>query len=752
MSKVIIVSNRLPVSIKLQGSRVQVSRSSGGLASGLGSAFGKQGGVWLGWPGAAYDNPRHQELVTRELKKQNLYPVFLSEEDQENFYEGYSNSVLWPNFHYFMQYVQFKPEYWPSYERVNRQFANLLVHIYKLYEPGDMIWIHDYHLLLLPAMLREMLPDATIGFFLHIPFPSFEIFRQLPQRCELLEGMLGADLLGFHTYDDVKHYTETTSRLLGVYSNMNELRLPDRVVQADIFPIGIDYKTFYQSTRKRSVQHEVNVYKELFKDQKLILSVDRLDFSKGIPDRLKAYERFLADNPDYHGRVSLVMVVVPSRDTVYHYALLKKEIDELVGYINSRYGSITWTPVYYFYKGFSFDSICAFYHLADVALVTPLRDGMNLVCKEYVACCIDQHGVLVLSEMAGAAKSLSYALRVNPFNHDAVARAIKQALEMPAAEQAERLASMQAQIRKYDSVHWFRQFMKRLAEARERQQNFASLKLNAQGVEDLVHQYEQAGQRLIMLDYDGTLVPYAATAMEATPDEAVKKLLTKLTADPANQVVVITGRDHINIDEWLGNPDLHMIAEHGVWEKAAGGKWRKTLQISKAWEASIKPIFEEWVNRTPGSYIEQKAFSLVWHYRMSDNELGELRARELVDTLKFVTANNNLQVMPGKKIIEVKDVRTNKGMAVANLLGSGRHQFILAIGDDETDEDLFKAVGERGVCIKVAEPSVNARYWVPTYREVRRLLTALAKADGIEDDEKTDADDKTFSPRRSLVA
>ncbi|MEM7110587.1 MAG: bifunctional alpha,alpha-trehalose-phosphate synthase (UDP-forming)/trehalose-phosphatase, partial [Bacteroidota bacterium] len=412
MGRTIIVSNRLPVRvIQSDDGELRYKPSEGGLATGLGSVYKQGDNIWVGWPGIHFHSAKQEKEATAKLKAENMKPVNLTEEEIELYYEGFSNETLWPTFHYFNQNALYKKSYWQAYEKVNHKFCKEVV---ASADPDDTIWIHDYQLLLLPGLIREHLPEVSIGFFLHIPFPSFEVFRLLPWRRQLLDGVLGSDLIGFHTYDDMRHFLSAVSRICFISNQHGQLNKEGRTVEVDSFPMGIDYDKYANSSASPETLSREVKYRTSLGGQKLMLSIDRLDYSKGIPARLEIFDLFFQKYPQYIGKVSLMMVVVPSRDTVDQYKDLKVEVDLLVGRINGKYGSVNWTPIHYFYRSFALNDLSAFYRMADVALVTPMRDGMNLVCKEYVASRLDKKGVLILSEMAGASKELSEAIIVNP--------------------------------------------------------------------------------------------------------------------------------------------------------------------------------------------------------------------------------------------------------------------------------------------------------------------------------------------------
>jgi len=723
MSKTIIVSNRLPISIKKDDEgNLEYTPSSGGLATGLGSIYKKGNNLWLGWPGTILTKEKNKDLVTESLQNENMAPVFLTEEDLHNFYEGFSNSTLWPLFHYFTQYVEYNPTFWESYVEVNKKYCDAVL---EYADESDIIWVHDYQLLLLPQMIREKLPNATIGFFNHIPFPSFEIFRSLPWRKELLNGMLGADLIGFHTYDDMRHFLSAVSRITGIDHSMGHLKSSNRIITVDALPMGIDYKKFSEAAISKETQKEVKQYYSYLNSQQLILSIDRLDYSKGIPQRLKAFDTYLEKYAESREKVSLILLVVPSRDQVEHYAHLKEELDELVGRINGKYGTLNWTPVYYFYRSLPFNKLSALYCMADVALITPIRDGMNLVCKEYIASRLDRSGVLILSETAGSAKELADSILVNPNDHDQIVEAIHQALEMSEDEQDAHMSEMQDKLKRYDIHRWVDVFMERLIYTKEKQKELNARHLGERASQLITTNYKNASKRLICLDYDGTLVGFHGDPQKAKPDEELLSIIESLTQDKNNSVVIISGRDRDTLEGWLGHFDLEFIAEHGVWFKEKGKEWTMADNLVQDWQEEILQILELYVDRTPGTFIEKKDYSLVWHYRRADIGFGDMRARELVSNLQYLTSNMDIQILEGNKVIEVKNAGVNKGKAALKWLAKEEWEFITALGDDWTDEDTFHVMPDGAFTIKVGLTSSEARYNIKSYVEVRELLKSF---------------------------
>ena len=724
MKRLLLVSNRLPVTVQRRKGSLHYEPSIGGLSTGLGSFYKSHDAIWIGWPGIDRRKIVGKEKeITANLLSESCYPVFLSQRDIEDYYNKFCNTTIWPLFHYFPQYAVYKQSLWESYERGNRVFADAVVEVWKR---GDTIWVHDYHLMLVPQLLREMLPEAEIGFSLHIPFPSLELFRLLPWREQILEGLLGADLLGFHTFDYTSHFLDSVHRLLGYESTMGKITT-SHIAKADVFPIGIDFERFAGTAQTRQVQAEIRRFKRSLGDRKTILSIDRLDYTKGITQRLEAFDLFLERNPEYAGKVVLILVVVPSRTVVGSYALLKKQIDELVGAINGRHGSIGRTPIWYLYRSLPFHSLVALYNMADICLVTPLRDGMNLIAKEYVATKTDGKGVLVLSETAGAAKEMGEAIVVNVNSQEEIVRALEQGLAMPEEEQVERNRTMQDRLQRYNVKRWADEFLAELRSTRELQEQTEAKSLNSKAQAGLLREFHKSKRRLMLLDYDGTLVPFSPKPAKAKPGEELTRQLGQLAGNPKNEVVLISGRDRDTLDRWFGGLDLGLVAEHGAWIKEKGAEWQMAETLTSGWKQDIRPILELCVDRTPGSFVEEKEFSLVWHYRKADPRLGELRARQIVRDLKNLTANLNLQVLEGNKVVEVKNAGISKGRAASRWTSAETTDFILAVGDDVTDEDVFEVLPDTAWSIKVGFGASAARFNVSSPVKVRSLLKEMTQ-------------------------
>lgn len=726
MAKTIIVSNRLPVRLEKKGAQFQFKASEGGLATGLGSIYKEGDNLWIGWPGLEVAADK-QEEISSELSQQNMRPVFLTGQELEDYYLGFSNQTLWPAFHYFVQYIRYDETLWQCYRSVNEKFAQAIL---TYAEPEDVIWVHDYQLMLVPALLRRALPQASIGFFQHIPFPSFEVLRMLPWRQHLLEGLLGSDFIGFHTYDDMRHFLSSVHRLTDYKYRSNKVNVERRTVSVDALPMGIDYEKYYQKACSREVAEKVQEFRAAFGPQRMILSVDRLDYSKGIPGRLRAFWRFLTENAAYQTKVCLILVVVPSRDQVPSYQQLKDEVDELVGKINGALSSPTWQPVHYFYRSFDLTSLSAFYRLSEVALITPLRDGMNLVCKEYIASRFEGKGALVLSEMAGSAKELSEAILVNPNDAAALTKSIIQGLEMPLDEQSRRLKLMQDSLRRYTIFQWVELFYQNLAKTKKEQSILQSTRLKPDKFTPITQAYAQAKRKLVFLDYDGTLVPFDKDPESTIPDSDLRELLQNTAQVEELELVMISGRPRDFLEKHLGHLPVTMAAEHGIWLRQKGEDWQPHAELpDERWKEEARGLIEFYVNRTPGSFLEEKQHALVWHYRSVETGLARLRCSELSSHLKHMLGDKGLEVLEGNAVVEIKPASINKGVIAHNLQRRMKPDFTLAIGDDRTDEDIFEALPEEAYTIKVGNGQTRARYSLEDHEAVRALLKALLAAD-----------------------
>jgi trehalose 6-phosphate synthase/phosphatase len=730
MAKNIIVSNRLPVQItKLENSYV-FNTTSGGLATGMDSVHQGKNSLWIGWPGIAcdsIDDDSYKPLIN-SLKKLNYYPVSLNKKEIDDFYYGLPNKCIWPLFHYFIEFSRFDEKYWDSYVEINKKFSEIVINNI---EKGDIVWIHDYQLLLCPKMIKDIRPDVTIGFFLHIPFPSFEIFRIFPWRVQLIEGILGADLIGFHTYDYQRHFLSSVKRILKYEVSFNKVSLPSREVTVNTFPMGIDYNKFHdaandhmdQKNKERSeLKKQLELHRKGDDGGKLILSIDRLDYTKGVINRIKAFDVFLTDHPEYREKVRLVMLTVPSRSDVPEYKKLKKETDEIVGRINGKHATVNWTPIWYYYRAMDFEDLIDLYMTSDIAMISPVRDGMNLVAKEFIATRVNLDGVLILSEMAGASKELFEALLVNPFDLNSMADSIYKALTMSLDEQKERNRSMQKRLRRYTVQRWANEFMRALNSVIKIDDTH-TIKIDTAQKINIKKSFENSSKRLIIIDYDGTLVEFNENPELAIPDENLINLIKDLNKKTDTHVAIVSGRDKKFLNKWFGKIPITLIAEHGHYQKVNNEDWTKKLKVSNLWMEDLIPLFETFTDRTPGTFIEKKKNSLVWHYRKSDPELASDRVVEFKTVLTSLISEE-LQVLDLNKAIEIISVRINKGVAISELF-KNNYDLIICIGDDISDEYMFNTLPEDSFSIKVGNKNTNAKYYIQNPLEVRKLLKSI---------------------------
>lgn len=723
MSQVIIVSNRLPLSVKKVDGVLQFSQSVGGLATGLSSYVKNRKNKWIGWPGIASDELTEDDkmAIVVELAKDNCYPVFLNHKQLDEFYNGYSNSMLWPLFHNLDMSMRPRDDWWSSYRNVNKLFAEaVLAHADK----NNTIWVHDYHLLLLPELLRRERPRDHIGFFLHTPFPMPKTLSQLKEHKKLLSGMLGADLLGFHTANYVDNFLESSQQLNHHVVVRDQIILDARTVRVTDFPMGIDYDKYAQATGQREVKLAIKRYKRRYHGRKVIVAVDRLDPTKGLVERLQAYREFLDTNPQLHGKVVLAMVAAPSRTEVEVYHQLKLKLDKLVAQINNSYGWPKWQPIDYINESLPFEEVTALYQVADIAFIAPIRDGMNLVAKEYVTT-KHNRGVLILSETVGAAKELTSALLVDPSRPNTLVAALNQAVNMPRRELKRQLKLMQRQLAGHTVHTWASSFMKTLEKPISVSAS-RTLALNPQRLKHLLATYRTANKCLILLDYDGVLSPFFSQPRLAKPSPEILTLLQQLCSLPKNEVVIVSGRSLEDLKLWFGDLPIGLVAEHGAVFQDKSGQWHKPRHNTTSWKKLVRPIMEKYAMRTPKSIIEDKPNSLVWHYRQSPPYEAQKYMVILRRVLKSVVREYGLAVYNGNKILEVKDPMISKAETVQRWLKRS-HDFILAIGDDYTDEDMFAVLPKTAYTIKVGRGRTQANYRLKSPVEVRSLLKQLVK-------------------------
>ncbi|PKK77860.1 hypothetical protein RhiirC2_731063 [Rhizophagus irregularis] len=756
--RLLVVSNRLPITITKTDTDYSLKMSSGGLVTALSGLKKMMSFTWIGWPGINVPE-EERSIVASKLEQQSCLPVFVDEDIADRHYNGFSNSILWPLFHYHPGEISFDQEDWEAYQKVNGLFADA---INDIVQDGDLVWVQDYHLMLLPSMLRERMGDrgsnVKIGFFLHTPFPSSEIYRILPVRKEVLNGVLNSDLIGFHTYDYARHFLSSCTRILGLSTMPNSIDYEGRHVHVGTFPIGIDPEKFSEGLKLQKVQERIKTLESKFKDVKLIVGVDRLDYIKGVPQKFHALEVFLSQHPEWIGKVVLVQVAVPSRQDVEEYQNLRANVNELVGRINGKFGTVEFMPIHFMHKSIPFEELVALYSVSDACLVSSTRDSMNLVSYEYVSCQQKKHGVLILSEFAGAAQSLNGSIIVNPWNTDELANAIHEAVTMPEDIRKSNYEKLYRYVTKYTAAYWGSSFvneLRRVSDAYAHHMRLPVLKFNP--VVEAAKNSKK--KRVILLDYDGTLTADHKLPEFAGPSNNVLLTLKALQSKPNTCVYILSGRGREHLDKWFDSTGIGLSAEHGCFYKhpewlkgevdpvanclsegrtikdEGNGWYRLVEQVDPAWKETILPLFEHYKERTPGSFIEIKEINVTWHYRSADPEFGSWQATELQVNLEKLLSHMALSIVLGNKTLEIRPSAVDKSTAVRAIL-KDLHQpqdevdFILCIGDGKTDEPVFsllKEISPDSITSTVGKKQTEAKYCLDNVGNVQSLLERLAK-------------------------
>ncbi|KAF0420413.1 glycosyltransferase family 20-domain-containing protein [Gigaspora margarita] len=649
----------------------------------------------------AEDKPIEQSCYTEELKKsvecflleKKVVPVFLEDELHHGHYEGFCKTVLWPLFHYILWDTatdgRQENHNWLQYCAVNQAFTDK---IKEIYSPDSLIWIHDYHLLMVPRMLRNALPDAAIGLFIHAPFPSSEIFRCLPQRKEVLDGMLGANQIGFQTYSYARHFISNCTRILGYESTPSGVDARGSLVSVGPFPIGIDAERVEVQRKGPDVATKMAALKEMHAGKRIIVGRDKLDLVKGVIQKLHAFEKFLSEYPEWQNKVVLIQVTSPS---FTESPKLERRVAELIAQINGTYGSLEYTPVHHLHSQIEQDEYFALLSIADIGLITSVRDGMNTTSLEYIMCQQENYGPLILSEFTGMAGSLGAAIMVNPWDYSGVAKAINDALIMSNEEKQNKHLQLYRHVTVHTAQFWAKSFIKELVQClTSSNQTNTTPSLDAQC---LLTKYKQSKNRLLLFDYDGTLTPIVKTPSQAIPPPEMLEALQKLAEDPKNTVWIVSGRDQDVLEEWLGSiKKLGFSAEHGCFLKyPESDKWvNLTEDIDMSWKTDVDEIFTYFTERTQGSSIERKRSSITWHYRQADPEYGAFQAKECQNHLEgAILPKLPVEILLGKKNLEVRPTLINKGEIVKRLLtGMQEVDFVFCAGDDRTDEDMFRVL------------------------------------------------------------
>ena len=725
--KIFIISNRLPVTIERKSNgEFSTNQSTGGLVSGLEQFHRKKAAAWIGHSGI-FVNEVGFEGLRQQLRTFGFEAISVKKRVYSGYYNGMSNDAIWPLFHYFPAAMKLKREDWQCYVKVNEIFRDQILACAK---PNDYIWIHDYQLMLLPHLLRQANRDLHIAYFHHIPFPSSEIFRLFPYRDDILHGLLGADLVGFHTYDYVRHFITSATRLIGVESQVDEVYCEDRFVRVGAFPLGVDINMIEKSS---DTALEVDTYHQLRKDlggKICFLGIDRLDYTKGIPERLEAFQEFLREHPEYVGEVTLVQICVPSREEISTYGNLRATVERLVSKINGQFAKPGYMPIQYIYRNFSKEEIISLYKLANVAVVTPVRDGLNLVCKEYVASRTDENGVLILSEFAGSAAEMGEALIVNPKNIHSVAQAMFKAVTMDQSEQKRRMRLLRKRILECNSSVWAKTFVEDWR-AQSQKRLSSSRRLVGRDKRQFVERLKKSSRFFLFLDYDGSLTPIVSRPDLAVPSQRILETLRDLRMKTKGVVTIVTGRSKDFCSQYFCELPINIVAEHGTyfWNRE-NQEWSSQAVFEEflAIKPEIIKLLEHYTRCVPGSFIEEKDLSVVWHYRLAEQVFARSQAMELTEALVQLLGNTSYSVSTGKKNIDIHHIMANKGRAVESILEKYSRldaEPIVTIGDDKTDEDMHRVLQDNNNSIHIGNPSLYAKYYLHSPNELIDLLVDI---------------------------
>lgn len=717
----IIVSNRLPY--QRDATTQSLTLSAGGLVTAI---TGIRSDVEKLWVGTC--SPEELSLFDQVTPASGMacLPVPITPEDYDDYYNGFCNDVLWPLFHYQSDRVQFSHRAWSAYQKVNQEIADYIV---KIATPDDMIWVHDFQLCLLPQYLKTINPLFSVGYFLHIPFPSSEIFSELAVRHEILEGILSADLVGFQDYAYLKHFCHTVQRLFGVETNLFNINYRGRNTALGVFPVSIDVEKFHHDAATRQVQKLARSYQTT---EHVILGVDRLDYIKGVDLKIKAYAEFLAAYPEYHGKVTLIQIAIPTRQDVEAYMKLRATVERLVGEINGQYATPNWTPIHYLYHSVTYDELLSLYRAANFLIVTSKRDGMNLVSLEYLAAqSLEDPGVVLLSEFTGANSLLSHAVMINPWDTEKTAGKLYKAIGLSRETRRKNHAVMFNFLLHYTATDWANSFIQQLtlAQAQASDREATLIDLPAAFIATHCEMPNPQHPLVIFLDYDGTLVPLKQHPQDAVLDEKTRRCLDTLSRLPKVELVIITGRDKQFIMDCLKGISVNVAAEHGaMFFDQHQAQWRNlTISDQTVWYENTARIMADYERQVPGSFVEKKAFCLCWHYRNSPSRFAEYQALKLSEQLENGLAHLPVRIIRGKKIIEVCAVEANKGIFVHWYLDSHEgYRQVLALGDDRTDEDIFSELAPvNAMTVKVGEGATSAAYRLPSQSRVLPYLDAL---------------------------
>ena len=730
--RTIIVSNRLPVYARSRGRRVLLERSGGGLVTGLEELRATNDALWFGTLGGI-ESERLNDENHKALENLGLRWIDVPPDLYEAYYDGFSNSAIWPLFHYTPDRSDFRRSDWEAFVKVNELFAEAVLSEVR---EGDRVWVHDYHLLLLPELLRSQMSQLPIGLFLHTPFPTADVFRILPWRDKLLRGMLGADLIGFHTLEYTRHFSESLSRVLGLDSQIDNAQLGAREVRFGAFPMGINTEELHREAHSAEVTTHGNQLREHFRGRTILLGIDRLDYTKGVPERLEAFATLLERNPKLVGKLTLIQVASPTRLRVKEYRKLKSRVDSLVGSINGRFGSAGYVPIYYLFQHLEKPYLLALYRLADVLLVTPTRDRLNLVCKEYVAAKGSRRGVVVLSEFAGAAAEFGGAILVNPWSQDSLVEGMEQALQMSPRRATKMMRDLYTRLRHRDNKTWTTHFLTTLDRVSESNQDRAAVTAGPPNMGDVLDRVGAARRVFVLMDYDGTLVPLASKPEHAEPTKSLCDMLESMVRVEKLCVAIVSGRNRAFLEGFVPR-QMHLVSEHGASIRRPGDEDHEILLDAAGWNElrmSVEPVILDFEARIPGSMVERKEFGLVWHYRLADQPVARQQALVLTHILGELLQSTPLTVTQARKAVEVRYLGISKQETSKRILReegfeSGK-DLLITLGDDRTDEGLFALEPSDNISINLGRFQTNSTYRMEQAGTLEFLEAVTSRAAG----------------------
>ena len=720
--RMLFCSGTLPLVVGKRKGNLHVTEHAGGVANAIGSVYRAYDSIWFGHLPLPADFSRgDRAAVTRQLKQERaMHPLALPEA-VDKAAAAFCAQTLWPLFHYRPESCTFDPDGWAAYVRYNKAYCEA---IRRQVQPDDTLWIHDYQLMLLPALLRRHRPDANIGFFLHTPFPSFELFRLLPWRRDLLEGVLAADLVGFHIYEYTRHFQSSVFRLLGHESKLGSIICGSHLTHTDAFSLGVDTAAFARLGKTPDARRRAARLREAAGKCAIVASIDRLEPARGIAEKLDMIEALLRTRPRFRTRVVFRLHFFDGAGGAAgrHY---RREIEQRIDAINRAWGTAAWTPVTAAFGQAPQQALIALYAVADILLVTSLRDGMNLIGKEYIAARDSDRGVVIMSEMAGGARELAEAILINPCDIAAGAAALETALTMPARRQAESFKRLRQRMERNSALRWSVEFCEGLKSVKVRQARIRSRAFTARTLARVQADYHHARRRLFVLDYNGTLVPAPRDGHSKPPDAKAQAILALLAGNKRNRVAVITDNTRELMDAWFTDSKIDLITCSDAAFRRAG-QWTAQQQLANDWKDDARPIFERYVVRTPGSYMDEKRYALIWHFENAVKELGEVRARELIEDLKGFAGMQTLLVNEGEGFIEMKNAETHKASLLQDYLGDSEWDFVYAAGDDLSNETLFESLPAHACTVRIGAALTNARYSLPDQSALLPVLKALA--------------------------